>query len=194
MVTSMPAAAVLPPGLLGTGELFQHLRDGTPRTRAELAQTTSLARSTITVRVDALLASGLLAPVGEAASTGGRPPTRFALNRQARVVLAIDLGASHASVAVTDLSGQVLVERTVASDIADGPQRVLDRAATIADELLDGLGRTAADVAGTGIGVPSTPRVVPRTRRSCRGGTTSTCRPCSVRGSPGRCSSTTMST
>ncbi len=106
MAMTVPAA--LPPTLAGTGELFQLLRDGTPRTRAELAQLSSLARSTVTARVDALLASGLLAPVGEAASTGGRPPTRFALNRDNRVVLAIDLGASHASVAVTDLSGRVL--------------------------------------------------------------------------------------
>ncbi|MCL3818042.1 ROK family transcriptional regulator [Aeromicrobium wangtongii] len=150
----MSTPAGLPPTLVGTGELFQLLRDGTPRTRGELAELSSLARSTITARVDAMLSSGLLEPVGEAASTGGRPPTRFALNRRDRVVLAIDLGASHASVAVSDLSGKVLDERTVASDIADGPLVVLDRAAAIGIELLAGLGREPGDVAGVGIGVP----------------------------------------
>ena len=150
----MSETAVLPPALVGTGDLFQLMRDGTARTRGELAELSSLARSTITARVDALLASGLLEPVGEAASTGGRPPTRFALSRTARVVLAIDLGASHASVAVSDLAGRMLVETTVASDIADGPEKVLDRAAAIGHELLERLDRTAADVAGVGIGVP----------------------------------------
>jgi predicted NBD/HSP70 family sugar kinase len=152
MAMTQPAA--LPPTLAGTGELFQLLRDGTPRTRAELAQLSSLARSTVTARVDALLASGLLAPVGEAASTGGRPPVRFALNRDDRVVLAIDLGASHASVAVIDLSGRVLDEQTVQSDIADGPEKVLDRVAGIARDLLVAIDRPVSDVAGVGIGVP----------------------------------------
>ncbi|MCW2770315.1 MAG: sugar kinase [Aeromicrobium sp.] len=150
----MTVPSVLPPTLVGTGDLFQILRDGTPKTRSELAQLTSLARSTITARVDALLSSGLLEPVGEAASTGGRPPTRFALNRRDRVVLAVDLGASHASIAITDLSGRVLDERTIESDIADGPTVVLDRVAEIALGLLEAIGRAVADVAGTGIGVP----------------------------------------
>lgn len=150
----MTASVGLPPTLVGTGELFQLMRDGRPRTRGELSSLSSLARSTITTRVDALLTSGLLEPVGEAASTGGRPPTRFALNRRGRVVLAIDLGASHATVAVTDLSGEVLGERTVDCDIADGPEVVLDTVAAIGVELLDELGRTVPDVAGVGIGVP----------------------------------------
>ena len=150
----MTAPAELPPTLAGTGELFQLLRDGTPRTRAELAQLSSLARSTVTTRVDALLVSGLLAPVGGAASTGGRPPTRFALNRDNRVVLAIDLGASHASVAVTDLSGRVLAEETVDIDIADGPEQVLDQVTEIGRSLLKTIERPVEDVAGVGIGVP----------------------------------------
>lgn len=152
MAMTVPSA--LPPTLTGTGDLFQYLRDGVPRTRAELAQLSSLARSTITMRVDALLGSGLLAPVGEAASTGGRPPTRFALNGSAGVVLAIDLGASHASVAVSDLAGQVLDERTVDCEIADGPETVLDRVAAIASELLAATARDPGEVAGVGIGVP----------------------------------------
>ena len=151
---AMTQTAGLTSALVGTGELFQLLRDGTPRTRGELARLSSLARSTITTRVDALLASGLLEPVGEAASTGGRPPTRFALNRHDRVVLAVDLGASHASVAVMDLGGQLLEHRTVDSDIADGPGTVLDLVAAIGRELLVGLGREVSDVAGVGIGVP----------------------------------------
>nr|MCW2729000.1 sugar kinase [Aeromicrobium sp.] len=151
---AMSETAALPAALVGTGELFQLMRDGTARTRGELAQLSSLARSTITARVDALLSSGLLEPVGEAASTGGRPPTRFALSRAARVVLAIDLGASHASVAVSDLAGRVLAEATVASDIADGPQKVLDRAAGIGQDLLAQIDRTVSDVAGVGIGLP----------------------------------------
>ena len=69
------------------GDLFQLLRDGKARTRAELALTTGLARSTVASRIDALMVSGLVGPAGEASSSGGRPPSRFAFNPAARVVL-----------------------------------------------------------------------------------------------------------
>ena len=56
------------------GALFQFIRDGLPHTRADLAVSTRLARPTVAARVDELLASGLIVPMGEAVSTGGRPP------------------------------------------------------------------------------------------------------------------------
>src|SRR6476620_3546436 len=123
------------------GDLFQLLRDGRARTRAELALTTGLARSTVASRVDALMISGLVGPAGEASSSGGRPPSRFAFNPAARVVLAVDVGATHVIIAVTDLSGQVLAERRLAQDVADGPVVVLDRVIDEGLQLLDGTGR-----------------------------------------------------
>jgi hypothetical protein len=64
---------------------------GDGQVERELIELTGLARSTVAGRVDALLASGLVVPSGEAASTGGRPPTRFAFNPAAKVVLAADV-------------------------------------------------------------------------------------------------------
>lgn len=144
----------LPTTLVGVGDLFQHLRDGQAWTRAELSQRSALGRAPVTARVDAMLAVGLLRPTGETVSTGGRPPTRFRFHGEARVVLAVDLGASHASVALLDLAGEVLVERTVPCDIADGPTVVLDRVTSIGLELLADRGRPVSDVAGVGIGLP----------------------------------------
>lgn len=138
----------------GVSELFQLLRDGVPRTRAELAKSTGLARSTVAARVDQLLRMGLIAPVAEAASTGGRPPSQFALNPAARVVIAADVGASHATVAVTDLTGTVLAEHSEPLDIALGPVAVLTWLVDGATMLLDRLGRDRSHVAAIGIGVP----------------------------------------
>ena len=138
----------------GVGELFQLLRDGRPRTRADLAQLTGQARSTIAVRVDLLLASGLVAPAGEASSTGGRPPATFAFNPSARIVLAIDLGATHAHLAVTDLASTVLAEHQEPISIADGPGPVLDRAASLGVKLVEQAGRAMSDLAGVGVGLP----------------------------------------
>ncbi|MFJ6537006.1 ROK family transcriptional regulator [Paenarthrobacter sp. NPDC091711] len=136
------------------GDLFQLLRDGQARTRAELAVTTGLARSTVASRIDALITSGLVGPAGEASSSGGRPPSRFAFNPAARVVLAVDVGATHVIVAVTDLSGSILAERRLAQEVADGPEVVLGRVVSAGRELLTEAGRELGDLAGMGIGLP----------------------------------------
>lgn len=146
--------SALPPTLVGVGDLFQHLRDGQAWTRAELCERSALGRAPVTARLDAMLAVGLLQPAGESVSTGGRPPTRFRFHGAARLVLAVDLGASHASVALLDLAGRVVVERTTPCDIADGPVAVLDRVVEIGIELLADQGRAISDVAGVGIGLP----------------------------------------
>ncbi len=137
----------------GTGEIFQILRDGHARTKAELAALTGLARSTVASRVDALLAADLLRPAGEAVSTGGRPPARVAFNPRAGLVLAVDLGATHATVAVADLAGVILDARTRGIDIGEGPEALLDAILAEGSALL---AATAGGLplVGVGIGVP----------------------------------------
>ncbi|GAB3064698.1 ROK family protein [Intrasporangium mesophilum] len=141
-------------GANGAGELLQLLRDETPRTRAELAKLTGLARSTVGARVDALLATGLLAPSGEAASTGGRPPIRFAFNPEARVVVGADLGATHGRIALTDLSSRPICEIAEKLDITDGPGPVLDWVIAATRRLLEQANRMPSELIGIGIGLP----------------------------------------
>ena len=136
------------------GDIFQLLRDGKARTRAELAGTTGLARSTVAARIDALVAAGLVGPAGEATSSGGRPPSRFAFKPDARVVLAVDVGATHVAVAVTDLGGSVLAERRLDQQVADGPEKVLGLVVRQAAKLLASASRGMAELAGVGIGLP----------------------------------------
>ncbi|WP_205326875.1 ROK family transcriptional regulator [Glycomyces sp. YM15] len=143
-----------PGASVGAGALLQLLRDGAPRTRSELAALTGLARSTVTGRIDALLAAGLIAPTGETASTGGRPPATFAFNPAARIVLGADLGATHARLAVTDLAGNVLAVTNADLDIALGPKPVLDWTVEHGLALLAEVGRPASDLLGVGIGLP----------------------------------------
>jgi predicted NBD/HSP70 family sugar kinase len=153
-VTTAAGSFATPGSSSGAGELLQLMLDGAPRTRAELIKLTGLARSTVGSRVDALLAAGLLTPSGEAASTGGRPPSRLAFNPDAGIVLGADLGATHALVALTDLRGRVVAETALAIDISSGPQDVLDRVARTARTLLRGAGRGRGDLRGVGVGVP----------------------------------------
>ncbi len=141
-------------GSTGAGDILQLLLDGRARTKADLVNLTGLARSTVSARVDALLGAGLVAPAGEAASTGGRPPSRVAFNPGAGLIIAVDLGASHATVAVSDLSGAILSSTTRPVDIAAGPVAVLDLVVAEARALLEALDADGTPVVGVGIGVP----------------------------------------
>lgn len=139
---------------LGTGEFFQHLRDREPRTRADLIAITGQSRSTIAARIDALMGTGLIGPAGTAGSTGGRRPATFAFQPGARVVLAVDLGATHARLAVTDLASAVLASADEPLSIAAGPGVVLPWVVRTGRDLLAAAGRDVNDLAAIGIGLP----------------------------------------
>jgi predicted NBD/HSP70 family sugar kinase len=142
------------PKVSGAGDMFQLLRDGRPRTRADLAAVTGQARSTVAARIDLLMTAGLIAPAGEASSTGGRPPATFAFAPSARVVLGVDLGATHARFALTDLASTILAQRELPLLITDGPELVLDEVARTGAELLREAGRSPGELAGVGVGLP----------------------------------------
>ena len=148
------AAHVNPLGSSATSDLFQILRDGKPRTRTELAAMTGLARSTIGLRIDALMRLGLVGAIGDAVSTGGRPSAQFALAASGRVVLGVDVGASHVRAAISDLTGRILAETAESIPVADGPERVLSWVEATAADLLARTSRSAADLLAVGIGVP----------------------------------------
>jgi predicted NBD/HSP70 family sugar kinase len=140
--------------LVGAGSVLRLIRDTEGMTRSDLARITGLARSTVTQRVDALLAHELVYEAGGSASTGGRPPTLLTFNHRAGVVLVADLGATHSRLAASDLAGTPLAEEAFNMEIAAGPERVL----AVVDEhftaLLGRLGHAAEDVRGIGVGVP----------------------------------------
>ena len=110
-----------------TSDLFELLRDGRPWTRAQLAEATGLARSTIAARIDVLMRLGLVAPYGGARSTGGRPPAAVRAQPDApRVVVGVDVGATHARAALADLAGTILAEAgEPTSTSPTGPEVVL---------------------------------------------------------------------
>ncbi|MFF5213044.1 ROK family protein [Streptosporangium sp. NPDC000396] len=140
--------------IAGAGALLKILRDGQARTRAELVQLTGLARSTLGQRLDALLSQQWIVPTEEAISSGGRPAVAFTFNRAARVVLAADLGATHARVAITDLGTEVLAERAEEMPIERGPEETLTWLQRTFEEMLAETGHTTDEVCGIGVGLP----------------------------------------
>ena len=137
------------------GDVFHLIRSGKARTRGELGQVTGLARSTVSQRIDALKAAGLIVELDEAApSTGGRPPSLLGFNADAGLVLTADLGATHSRVSAGNLLAEAVAETTAEIDINLGPEKVLSWIDRIFTDLLAEIGRPMSDVRGVGIGLP----------------------------------------
>lgn len=129
------------------------VRSGAATSRADLARVTGLAPSTISSRVDRLVASGILEEAGSGRSRGGRRPRVLQVRAGAGAVAAIDLGANHAEIALLDLTGRILTQEASVIDIADGPRAVLgaaiERIGALSSALADG-----QRILGYAIGVP----------------------------------------
>ncbi|MEP6481192.1 MAG: ROK family transcriptional regulator [Rhodoglobus sp.] len=141
-------------GPSATSELLQILRDGQPRTRTELSGITGLARSTVGLRIDALMRLGLVDAVSVAMSTGGRPSSQFALAASGLCVLGVDIGASHARVALSDLNGRIVDEIGESIAVAEGPVAVLTKVAENGHELLTRASRSLNQLLAIAIGLP----------------------------------------
>jgi predicted NBD/HSP70 family sugar kinase len=134
-------------------EIFQILRDGTARTRSELADLTGLARSTVAARVDALLRANLVAPVADAASTGGRPSRQFAFDGTRHAVMGVDIGATHVHLALTDLHGTMLSDVFEELAVAEGPEVILGWVIEQGARLLE-LHADRVTLRAAGVGLP----------------------------------------
>lgn len=136
------------------------LREQGLASRADLARSTGLSRSTISTIVSDLLDSGLVderddAPAPDEEAHAGRPPVMVALNGSAGLALGIDFGHRHLSVAVTDLSQKVLAERTKEMDVDASAKDGLDAAADFFDEVIEEAGVSRDRVIGAGMGLPA---------------------------------------
>lgn len=127
------------------------VREGAATTRPEISQVSGLGRNVVAQRVAQLLDSRLLVDGRLGPSTGGRAPRELRFNAEAGHILVAELGATTISVGIVNLAGDLVGPVTEASDVADGPSRVLGRVEQLFDEALE---RHPVEVWGVGIGVP----------------------------------------
>lgn len=83
--------------------------------RAQLAKKLSLSKSTITENITSLWQSGVLeeSGVGDSREIGGRRPTLLAINGDYCYMVGVVLGIQNPIVALTDLNGKILSQRTL---------------------------------------------------------------------------------
>jgi glucokinase len=84
------------------------LRETGSCSKADLVRASGLSAPTITNVVGDLLAAGLIKPLGEGESNGGRPPDMIAFKAERGCVLAVKITADTLSFLLADLNGREL--------------------------------------------------------------------------------------
>jgi predicted NBD/HSP70 family sugar kinase len=102
-----------------------------------------------------LIGAGYVREVGQAAGTVGRPAKILSFDEARQMVLAVDLGAVHANLALIDAGGQIIAAAQTELRIEVTPEKTLRNVAKRLKELLIRAGRDIPDTVGVGVGIPA---------------------------------------
>ena len=123
--------------------------------RAEIARRTGLSRSTVSEIVEDLLATRLIAEVGDGPSEGGRRPVVLQFQDDAFGILGIDVGAAHVAAALIDLRGQVLAWEHRSHPVRSDPRGTASLMLELSEACLKRWKLGTDRLAGIGVAVPS---------------------------------------
>ena len=130
--------------------VLNYIRDREPISRAEIARSTELQRSTVSTIVEELKEEGLIEEIGAGASTGGRRPTLLRLRAAGATAIGVDVTPSATTIAASDLVGRV-----IAREQFENSPRPDELAAHVIERLREIAGRQhQGDIAGVGVSLP----------------------------------------
>ena len=123
--------------------------------RADLARRTSLSRSTVSAIVSDLLTTGLVKEARAGVSSGGRRPIILEFQDQSSFIVGIELGATHVSCVLTDLTCNVRASWSAPAPVRDDPAVALKKMTMGVRAVLDADGVQPSQLLGIGVAVPS---------------------------------------
>lgn len=136
--------------------LVRQVRQAPGSSRADLAISTGLTKSTVSLLSQELIDEGWLVELelDPAATRGsGRPPTPLALDEQRLAFVGVDIGLGAATAVATNLVGTVLMENTAPIDSSD-PSSACKQVASLISALLQGPELRRRTTIGIGVAVP----------------------------------------
>ena len=113
-----------------------------------------LTRAAVSLIVNDLLESKIVLEAESRSAPSGRPPVVLEINPDRGLVAAIDMGATHISIALADFAARILQEIEFPFDIKAGPEVCLTQANQHLLYLLESQGLTTTDLSAVGVGVP----------------------------------------
>ena len=115
------------------------LRSKGALSRTQLANLSGLNNKTITNIINDLLANRVVVSVGLQKSDTGRKKEHFKLNNRLFYSIGIDIGASHITVILIDLEGQIIHEKSFNFRYGLKGSIILEKLTTLTGQLIDSL-------------------------------------------------------
>lgn len=127
---------------------------GTGMSRTDLADRMGLTRAAVSLIVNDLIENGVIFEAESRSVPSGRPPIVLEINPERDLVGAIDMGATHMSIALADFTARIHQETNFPIDIKDGPEVCLAKADQNLRQLLEEQMLPISHLSAIGIGVP----------------------------------------
>lgn len=132
-----------------TRRILDLVASGRARSRSQLADQLGVAASTVGLRVQSLLESGMLQEAGEGTSRGGRRPRILRVSQDGGIILTADLGGGHARIGRHGLSGAIHRVTSIPIDLTQGPDVTLAAVGDAMERMV-----TGSVVRAIGVGLP----------------------------------------
>jgi len=134
--------------------VLHHLHDRTGLSRAQIANQTSLNKSTVSSLVEELINRGLIHETGTNSIGTGRPGTILELNPQAGGIIGLELGVDFLSVVLSDFIGNILWRRFESVDPIVGEDSTIGLTLDLIDNAIKDCKARNLRLLGMGVSTP----------------------------------------
>jgi glucokinase-like ROK family protein len=134
--------------------IMNHLRTNAPISRAALAKTTGLNKTTVSSLVNELIERQFVEEVGLTSQNTGRPAVLLKLDPSVGYIVSCEIGVDFILVICTDFSPKIIWRHEEQIDSTIGQHAILNRALAILKQAID-VGRPeCGSLLGMAVGVP----------------------------------------
>lgn len=134
--------------------VLRNIHNEAPVSRAQIAQSTGLNKSTVSNLVEFLLERQLIHETGIDSVGKGRPARLLEINPRAGAIVGAEFGVDYVAVALTDFTGNVIWRDDVATDFRAGQRSVLAQTLKLIKKAMEFSKDEALSPLGLGIATP----------------------------------------
>lgn len=134
--------------------IMNHLRINAPLSRAALAETTGLNKTTVSSLVNELIERQFVQEIGLASPSAGRPATLLKLNPTAGFIVSCEIGTYYILVICTDFSPKVIWRHQEPFDLELGQHAIIERMLAILNQAIEAGCIACGPLLGITIGIP----------------------------------------
>lgn len=136
--------------------VLRYIHNEAPVSRAQIAATTGLNKSTVSSLVDELMERHLIHEIGTNAGVAGRPATLLEINPTAGGIIGIELGVDFVAIALTDFTGHILWRETINADPAQTQDKMIAQTLQLSGQAIKASQERQLNILGLGVATPGT--------------------------------------